>query len=221
MMVAINLEGFPINIYEPVTSPVGPMDSMISDVVYCGSLSQIPTQRPEKASKFLFSGDWSRTRTVVFNTPASYRVPSILPSERSLKANLQMLPKFIVLSMTFVTILEGFLMKTYEPVTSPVELTASMVSDVVAIGLLSQIPTQRPKKASKFLFLSKSVAGGDAWTGFVVCRSSLALSCFRRCFWLAPSRAVSVGNISDTLISAHRRALYRSARFPSIISSTP
>src|SRR3954447_9581836 len=168
MMVAINLEGFPINIYEPVTSPVGPMDSMISDVVYCGSLSQIPTQRPEKASKFLFSGDWSRTRTVVFNTPASYRVPSILPSERSLNVNLQRLPKFIVLSMTFATILEEVSMKTYEPITSPIGLTASMVSDVVAIGLLSQIPTQRPEKAPKLLFSSKSVAGGNAWAGSVV-----------------------------------------------------
>jgi hypothetical protein len=59
-------------------------------------------------------------------------------------------------------------MKTYEPVTSPVGLTDSMISDVVAIGLLSQIPTQRPEKAGRFLFSSKSVAGCKAWAGSAV-----------------------------------------------------
>jgi hypothetical protein len=78
----------------------------------------------------------------VFNTPESFRVPSILPSGRSLNVNLARLPKFIVLSAIFATNLESFSdQKTYEPVTSPVGLTDSMVSDVVASGLLSQVPT--------------------------------------------------------------------------------
>jgi hypothetical protein len=43
----------------------------------------------------------------VFNTPETFRVPSILPSGRSLNVNLGR-PKFIVLSVIFATNFEGF-----------------------------------------------------------------------------------------------------------------
>jgi hypothetical protein len=72
-------------------------------------------------------------RIAVANWPAKFRVASILPSGRSLNVNLTGLPKLTVLSTTLATNLAGFPdLKTYAPATSPVRLTDSMVSDVVA-----------------------------------------------------------------------------------------